>query len=468
MENKRQRRKYLLTDFLMSVVAWALFYFYRRYFIDAAVFEKVSSPLSEVKFYWELIVIPLYWLFIFYLSGYYERLNSKSRIVEFFQTISAVFVGALLLFFIVVLNDAVHTYKHYYLILLVLVVLEFTLVYAFRLWITYCYHRDLSTGKKGFRTLIIADSAEGVMQASEIPAYMGHRFVGVVMRDRLVGAELTNGFQSLGTYDDLDEVLTQYAVEDVVLGLKNAELSEIQRILTILYRRNVRIKLIPEVYEKLIGSAKLQPLYGCNMMEVSHELMSPFQMRIKRLMDVSIASVVMVLLLPVYLYVTLRIVLDSKGSPIYKQERIGKNGKPFMMYKFRSMVVSAEKDTPQLTKPDDERITNYGRYIRKYRIDELPQFWNVLKGDMSLVGPRPERQFFIDRMVASAPDYFFLQKVRPGITSLGMVKFGYADTVEKMLKRFKYDLIYVENMSLMLDLKVLYYTFFVILTGKGV
>lgn len=468
MQRKTQRRKYLAADFLMSALAIGLFYFYRRYFVDTLLFDQVPSPFSEIKFYLELLLIPLYWLFVFYISGYYERLFHKSRFTEFFQTSFSVIVGALILFFVFLLNDGVISYKHYYEILLVLIVLQFVCVYAFRLYITYRYHLDLYHGYKGFATLIIGDTAQGVVEASNIPRHLGNKFLGVLMRDVRIKGQIVNGFKCFGSYEDLNDILQNYNIEEVVLGLKKADVGEIQKILNILYRRNIHIKVIPDVYEKLIGSAKLSPIYGCNMMEISHEIMSPFQMRIKRLMDVAISSMVMLVLTPLFLIIMLRIMFDSKGSPIYKQERVGKNGKPFTMYKFRSMVVSAEKEKPLLATPDDDRITKYGRYMRKYRIDELPQFWNVLKGDMAIVGPRPERQFFIDRMVASEPDYFFLQKIRPGITSLGMVKFGYADNVQKMLKRFKYDLIYLENMSLMLDFKVLYYTFFVILTGKGV
>lgn len=468
MERKKQRMKYMVADLIASAIAWTLFYFYRRYFIDSHVSDYLQLPFTELKFYLELVLMPIFWLFIFYISGYYDRLFHKSRISELFLTFSSVGVGACILFFILIINDNVVTYKFYYLILIMLFVIEFTLVYINRIRITYRYLDDLESGNKGFKTIIVGDVPEGVVEAAGIPRHLGNRFIGVVMRDRRVKGQIVNGYKCYGSYDELDNIIQTQHIEEVVLGLKNADVKEIQTILNVLYRRNVHIKVIPDTYEKIIGSAKLIPIYGCPLMEISHEIMSPFQMRIKRLMDVGIASVVLFLLSPLYLFIMVRIMFDSKGSPIYKQERIGKNGKPFTMYKFRSMVVSAEKERPLLAQPDDDRITNYGRYMRKYRIDELPQFWNVLKGDMAIVGPRPERQFFIDRMVTSEPDYFFLQKIRPGITSLGMVKFGYADNVEKMLKRFKYDLIYVENMSLMLDFKVLYYTFFVILTGKGV
>lgn len=468
MEKAKQKKKYILADYCMSALAWGLFFLYRRYFIDSLVNENVVSPFTELKFYVELVVFPLYWIFIFYISGYYEDPFHKSRISELFQTLISVAFGACFLFFAMILNDNVISYKHYYVILFMLFILEFLPVFFLRNIITYRCIVTLHNGTKGFKTLIIGDKADGVEEAASIPRHMGNRFVGAVMRDPRIKGQIVNGYKCFGSYDELYTIIQKNNIEEVILGLKKSDIGEIQNILTTLYRCNVRIKVIPSVYEKLIGSAKLSPIYGCNMMEISHEIMSSFILRVKRLMDIVISSFMLAILLPFNIYTIVRVMLDSKGSPIFKQERIGKNGKPFNMYKFRSMVVSAEVEGPQLAKVDDKRITKYGSFMRKYRIDELPQFWNVLKGDMAVVGPRPERQFFIDRMVASEPDYFYLQKIRPGITSLGMVKFGYADNVEKMLKRFKYDLIYVENMSLLLDIKILYYTFFVIFTGKGV
>ena len=160
--------------------------------------------------------------------------------------------------------------------------------------------------------------------------------------------------------------------------------------------------------------------------------------------------------------------MSSKGPVFYSHERIGKYGKPFTIFKFRSMYLESEKNGPALSSKYDTRITKFGRFMRKSRLDELPQFYNVLIGDMSLVGPRPERQFFIDQIVKQAPHFTHLHKVRPGITSWGQVKFGYAENVEEMIQRLKYDIIYIENMSLYVDIKILIYTIKIIFKGQGI
>ena len=175
----------------------------------------------------------------------------------------------------------------------------------------------------------------------------------------------------------------------------------------------------------------------------------------------------LILLLPVMSVVALAIKLDSKGPVFYHQERIGYRRRPFKIHKFRTMVAEAEPNGPQLSSENDMRITHIGRFLRKYRIDEIPQFWNVLKGEMAFVGPRPERAYYIEKIIRVAPYYTLLQQVRPGLTSWGMVKFGYATTVEEMVERSKYDLIYIGNMSLTVDVKILIYTIRTVLTGKG-
>ncbi|MFI5135003.1 MAG: exopolysaccharide biosynthesis polyprenyl glycosylphosphotransferase, partial [Chitinophagales bacterium] len=242
---------------------------------------------------------------------------------------------------------------------------------------------------------------------------------------------------------------------------------QLREILNQLADRNVIIKIVPDMYDILSGSVKMNHLLGTSFIEIYPELMSKWQYIVKRFADIFISVFVLTIFSPLYLFVIARVKLSSRGPIFYSQERIGLHGKPFSIYKFRSMKVNAETNGPQLSSHDDQRITAWGKTMRKWRLDELPQFFNVLKGEMSLVGPRPERRYYIDQILNITSDYKHLHRVKPGITSLGMVKFGYAENIQQMIARMKYDLLYIENMSLMLDIKVLFYTLQTIVQGRG-
>ena len=272
----------------------------------------------------------------------------------------------------------------------------------------------------------------------------------------------------LGTTDDLHRLIDEHHIEEVIIALEDNQKHLINSILQHLNAAaDLIIKITPDARDLIVGSVKQESIFHSPFIVINNRLMSEWQYSLKRISDVIIALLAMVLLSPVYLVTAIIVRCTSPGPVFYAQERIGLHGRPFRMHKFRSMYVDAEQAGPALSKDDDPRITPFGRFMRKVRLDEIPQFYNVLRGTMSIVGPRPERQYYIDQIVKRAPEYLLLQRIKPGITSWGQVKYGYASSVDEMIERLRYDLLYLDNMSITTDLKIMVYTAKIILQGRG-
>ncbi|MFN3342703.1 MAG: sugar transferase [Flavobacteriales bacterium] len=461
----RQVLKYFLSDLITAGLAWTLFFVFRKTWIEQTVIE------FDENYYRGLIIIPLFWVTLYYLSGYYSNIFRKHRIQDLGFTLIQTLVGVLFLFFVVILDDEVRTYTSYYYAFFALFGIHFLLTFVPRIFFTSRLVRRIHKRKIGFNTLLIGGNANAlniyreIMDMKQSP---GYKFVGFVSINGVDDQLREEHLPYLGKYKSgIQEVIKNHKIEEAIIAIESSEHESLKKIISDLEGDQLRLHVIPDMYDILTGSVRMTNIYGTPLIEIRSQLMPAWQASVKRMMDVLISSVSLLLCLPMFMVIAIIIKLSSKGPVFFLQDRVGINGRPFRIIKFRSMVVNAESNGPQLSSENDPRITGIGRFLRKTRLDEFPQFINVIFGDMSLVGPRPERQFYIDKIMEFAPHYRYLNKVRPGITSWGQVKYGYAENVEQMIQRMKYDLIYIENMSIALDIKIMFYTLAIIFKGKG-
>ena len=453
---------FLISDYLSSLISWAIFFFLRKIWIENEPFR------IDDNFWLGLFLIPIFWMFLYFVQGTYLEMRRMFRLKMLNLTISGSIIGSLIIFFAIILDDQVRSYEGYYWNLLILFCVHFLSTAIPRLFINTLLVHSIRRPNKGFKTLIIGGTEKAIDIYEEIQKNSKNvnSFIGYVNmngNDR----KLDDIIPYLGHFEDLEKIKVQYDIDEYIIAIESSEHNKLMNILLKIDDGKARIKSLPDTYVILSGKVQMTNIYGALLLEIISDAMPIWQRVVKRAMDFILSLIAVIILIPFYIFSALAVKLSSPGPVFFLQDRVGKNGKSFKIIKFRTMVMNAEKNGPQLSSKDDPRITKVGKFMRKTRLDEFPQFINVLIGDMSIVGPRPERQFYIDQIAKIQPQYNQLTKVRPGITSWGQVKFGYAENVDQMLQRMKYDLLYLKNRSLSLDIKIIFYTFIIVLKAEG-
>ncbi|MCO5260844.1 MAG: sugar transferase [Crocinitomicaceae bacterium] len=461
---KRFGASLLIIDWLIALLAWATFYYVRKVYIEETGFSIGTAFVPG------LLMIPLFWLAIFALQGTYIDVRRLYRMKILSLTFFGTILGTIVLFFFILLDDEVDDHSLFYQSTIWLFSIHFSYFLIPRILFVSMLVKKIHKRKYGFRTLVIGGNEKAVEIVNELqqmPKSNGQFLIGFV---NLNGTDklLEGNLPYFGKADDkLETIIRQNNIEEVIIALESKEHDKIHQLIARMGGSDLKINILPDMYDILSGSVKISSIYGALLIEVNADIMPVWQRILKRFIDVVFSAIAIILLIPVYITIAILVKFSSPGPILFFQERIGKNGVPFKIIKFRTMYLDSEKAGPQLSSTTDKRITPIGSVLRKLRLDEFPQFFNVLKGDMSLVGPRPERQFFIDQIVATDPQFLQLTKVRPGITSWGQVKYGYAENVDQMLQRMKYDLLYMKNRTLALDFKILLYTVVTVIKAKG-
>ncbi len=463
----------IIGDFIALALVFFVYYIVR---FHTGWFLFSIEPNAAINIF-ALVALSCYWLLLFWFSGLYRNWYIRSPLDEVFTLVRISFIGCCILAVAILWDDAGSGPSSSRFVIVVYWVLFVFIMCSARLFIRSIQRHFREKGVISLPVVLIGTAnklMELVESVQRAPA-LGYRPLGVVVQDAEIQNETRQHFTFggnllpvLGSFDELPEILRRVRPQEALVAIDRPDHEELLRMAAECSVHNVQMKILPDLYEIFSGQARTMQIYGTPLIEVSPELLKPWEEVAKRILDIVVSILVLVIGFPFWLAVALVVKFDSSGPVLFRQERCGKNGRAFMMYKFRSMTTDAEKNGPQWAKVNDPRVTRSGRILRKSHIDEVPQFWNVLLGEMSLVGPRPERPYYVEKFSREISYYARRLKVRPGITGWYQIKYrAYEETLDEVRNRLRYDFFYIENMSFKLDIEILIRTIIRVFKGHG-
>ncbi|MCK9408499.1 MAG: sugar transferase [Bacteroidetes bacterium] len=458
---KQFERKIILFDFFAINLAWICYYLLR---VESGIIEYQAKPDLIMP----MAVMYLFWLSIFMFFGLYRAWYAKSRTDEFAAVFRAISIGCIGLFIIIFFDDERNaTYSANRSVIVMYWVLMILFVGVGRIVIRSFRKRLLLRGIGLSETIIIGTGPKAQELFDSVKKYpaLGYKVIGFIA---LEGTQEQLPLPVLGTIEEIPQVIQHHTVRSILIALDSQQRELVLNIVSLSTGYNVAIKIIPDMYDIISGQARTNQIYGFPLIEIMPHIMQPWEESAKRLTDIVVSILILIVSSPLWIFVAIAIKLNSSGPLVYSQERVGKDGKVFRMHKFRSMYQDAESRTgPVWATTNDPRITPVGWFLRKTRLDEIPQFYDVVRGEMSLVGPRPERPHFVEMLSKEIPLYKRRLSVKPGITGWAQIKQGYDTSIEDVKSKVRFDLFYIENMSFRMDIKILLMTFYVMIAGKG-